>query len=155
MGLGIGSGRGGRRAGAGRPKGVKTRWPTEIAAELRRLADGSSAYTSTVGMSARLWSLFCVASWRSSGPSGCARRSRCRERPGDDRSERDPGQLLIAHFNSGGLEAAGATIAIACQHYGFVIGIRRCKISCAGAMPYRNPFSLGYDSGSASTANSL
>jgi hypothetical protein len=40
MGLGIGSGRGGRRAGAGRPKGVKTRWPTEIAAELHRLADG-------------------------------------------------------------------------------------------------------------------
>jgi hypothetical protein len=40
MGLGIGSGRGGRRTGAGRPKGVKTRWPTEIAAELRRLADG-------------------------------------------------------------------------------------------------------------------
>jgi hypothetical protein len=40
MGLGMGSGRGGRRAGAGRPKGVKTRWPPEIAAELRRLADG-------------------------------------------------------------------------------------------------------------------
>jgi hypothetical protein len=40
MGLGIGSGRGGPRAGAGRPKGVKTRWPSEIAAELRRLADG-------------------------------------------------------------------------------------------------------------------
>src|ERR1700745_3063124 len=39
-GLGIGSGRGGRRAGAGRPKGVKTRWPPEIAAELRRLAAG-------------------------------------------------------------------------------------------------------------------
>jgi hypothetical protein len=39
MGLGIGSGRGGRRAGAGRPKGVKTRWPPEIAVELRRLAD--------------------------------------------------------------------------------------------------------------------
>jgi hypothetical protein len=39
MGLGIGSGRGGRRAGAGRPRGVKTRWPPEIAAELRRLAD--------------------------------------------------------------------------------------------------------------------
>jgi hypothetical protein len=39
MGLGIGSGRGGRRAGGGRPKGVKTRWPPEIAAELRRLAD--------------------------------------------------------------------------------------------------------------------
>jgi hypothetical protein len=39
MGLGIGSGRGGRRAGAGRPRGVKTRWPSEIAAELRRLAD--------------------------------------------------------------------------------------------------------------------
>jgi len=33
-------GRGGRRVGAGRPKGVKTRWPPEIAAELRRLADG-------------------------------------------------------------------------------------------------------------------
>src|SRR5215471_11882715 len=28
------------RAGAGRPKGAKTRWPPEIAAELRRLADG-------------------------------------------------------------------------------------------------------------------
>src|SRR5215831_11207056 len=40
MGLGIGTGRGGRRVGAGRPKGVKTRWPPEIAAELRRLADG-------------------------------------------------------------------------------------------------------------------
>ena len=40
MGLGVGSGRGGRRVGAGRPKGVKTRWPPEIAAELRRLADG-------------------------------------------------------------------------------------------------------------------
>jgi hypothetical protein len=40
MGLGVGSGRGGRRTGAGRPKGVKTRWPPEIAAELRRLADG-------------------------------------------------------------------------------------------------------------------
>ena len=40
MGLGIGTGRGGRWAGAGRPKGVKTRWPPEIAAELRRLADG-------------------------------------------------------------------------------------------------------------------
>ena len=39
MGLGIGSGRGGRRAGAGRPKGVKTRWPPEIAVELHRLAD--------------------------------------------------------------------------------------------------------------------
>jgi hypothetical protein len=39
MGLGVGSGRGGRRAGAGRPKGVKTRWPPEIAAELGRLAD--------------------------------------------------------------------------------------------------------------------
>jgi hypothetical protein len=39
MGLGIGSGRGGRRAGAGRPKGVKTHWPSEVAAELRRLAD--------------------------------------------------------------------------------------------------------------------
>ena len=40
MGLGIGTGRGGQRVGAGRPKGVKTRWPPEIAAELRRLADG-------------------------------------------------------------------------------------------------------------------
>jgi hypothetical protein len=40
MGRGIGSGRGGRRADAGRPKGVKTRWPTEIAAELRHLAHG-------------------------------------------------------------------------------------------------------------------
>ena len=40
MGLGIGSGRGGRREGAGRPKGVKTRWPSEVAAELRRVADG-------------------------------------------------------------------------------------------------------------------
>ena len=40
MGLGTGSGRGGRRTGAGRPKGVRTRWPPEIAAELRRLADG-------------------------------------------------------------------------------------------------------------------
>lgn len=40
MGLDIGSGRGGRRSGAGRPKGMKTRWPTEIATELRRLADG-------------------------------------------------------------------------------------------------------------------
>jgi hypothetical protein len=39
MGLGIGSGRGGSRAGAGRPKGAKTRWPPEIAAELRRLAE--------------------------------------------------------------------------------------------------------------------
>src|SRR5437762_335261 len=36
----IGGGRGGRRAGAGRPKRAKTRWPPEIAAELRRLADG-------------------------------------------------------------------------------------------------------------------
>ena len=40
MGLGTGSGRGGRRTGAGRPKGVRTRWPPEIAAELRRLAGG-------------------------------------------------------------------------------------------------------------------
>jgi hypothetical protein len=40
MGLGIGTGRGGRRVGAGRPKGVKARWPPEIAAELRRVADG-------------------------------------------------------------------------------------------------------------------
>src|SRR5215469_1636123 len=40
MGLGIGSGRGGRRTGAGRPKGVSTRRPPEIAAELRRLAGG-------------------------------------------------------------------------------------------------------------------
>jgi hypothetical protein len=40
MGQGLGGGRGGRRAGAGRPKGAKTRWPPEIAAELRRLADG-------------------------------------------------------------------------------------------------------------------
>src|SRR5215470_4385183 len=39
MGQDIGSGRGGRRAGAGRPKGAKTRWPPEIAAELRRLAE--------------------------------------------------------------------------------------------------------------------
>jgi hypothetical protein len=39
MGLGIGSGRGGRRAGACRPRGVKTRWPSEIAAELHRLAE--------------------------------------------------------------------------------------------------------------------
>ena len=39
MGQGIGSGRGGRRAGAGRPKGAKTRWPPEIATELRRLAE--------------------------------------------------------------------------------------------------------------------
>jgi len=39
MGLGIGSGRGGQRPGAGRPKGVKSRWPPEIATELRRLAD--------------------------------------------------------------------------------------------------------------------
>jgi hypothetical protein len=39
MGQGIGSGRGGRRAGAGRPKGAKTRWPAEIATELRRLAE--------------------------------------------------------------------------------------------------------------------
>jgi hypothetical protein len=30
----------GGQAGAGRPKGVKTRWPSEVAAELRRLADG-------------------------------------------------------------------------------------------------------------------
>jgi hypothetical protein len=37
---GVGGGRGGRRAGAGRPKGAKTRWPPEIASELRRLADG-------------------------------------------------------------------------------------------------------------------
>jgi len=40
MGLGIGSGRGGRRAEAGRPKAAKTRWPSEIAAELRRLTEG-------------------------------------------------------------------------------------------------------------------
>ena len=40
MGLGIGGGRGGRRAGSGRPKGAKTRWPPEIAVELRRLANG-------------------------------------------------------------------------------------------------------------------
>ena len=40
MGLGIGSGRGGWWAGAGRPKGVRTRWPPEIALELHRLADG-------------------------------------------------------------------------------------------------------------------
>jgi hypothetical protein len=40
MGQGVGGGRGGRRAGAGRPKGAKTRWPPEIASELRRLADG-------------------------------------------------------------------------------------------------------------------
>jgi len=39
MGLGIGSGRGGRRAGDGRPRGMKTRWPSEIAAELHRLAE--------------------------------------------------------------------------------------------------------------------
>ena len=39
MRLGIDSGRGGRRAGAGRPKGVRTRWPPEIALELHRLAD--------------------------------------------------------------------------------------------------------------------
>ena len=39
MGQDIGSGRGGRRAGAGRPKGAKTRWPPEIATELRRLAE--------------------------------------------------------------------------------------------------------------------
>jgi hypothetical protein len=45
MGQGIGGGRGGRRAGAGRPKGAKTRWPPEIASELRRLADGLPALT--------------------------------------------------------------------------------------------------------------
>ena len=38
--VGAGRGHGGRRRGAGGPKGSKTRWPPEIAAELRRLNDG-------------------------------------------------------------------------------------------------------------------
>jgi hypothetical protein len=155
MGLGIGGGCGGRRAGAGRPKGVKTRWPPEVAAELRRLAD-ASAYMSTGGTSARLWSPFCIASWRSSGPSGCTRRSRRRGRPGGDRPERDPGQLVMAYFMNRGFEPAGepfATIEIACQRYGFdLIEIRRRNLAAPEAMEYRNPLSLGYDSGPASAA---
>ena len=62
MGLGIGSGPGGRRAGAGRPRGVKTRWPSEIAAELHRLAEAIQRYTNTVVMSTRRCSRSCVAS---------------------------------------------------------------------------------------------
>ena len=58
-------------------------------------------------MSVRHLSLSCVASWRSSGPLGCARRSRHRGRPGGDRSECDPGQLAMAHFISHGLGHAG------------------------------------------------
>lgn len=59
----------------------------------------------------------------------------------------------MAHFISHGLEAAGATIAIACQRYGFdLIEIRRRNLVAPEAMPYRNPLSLGYDSGPASAA---
>jgi hypothetical protein len=59
----------------------------------------------------------------------------------------------MAHFISHGSEPAGATIAIACQRYGFdLIENRRRNLVAPEAMPYRNPCSLGYDSGPASAA---
>jgi len=57
-------------AAASRPKGVKTRWPPEVAAEPAAWPTGSSSYTNTVAMSIRRCSRSCVALWRSSGALG-------------------------------------------------------------------------------------